>query len=287
MNKFFIAGSKCLILGQEIKNNYINFSIGQTIFNQEPFVSVKKIKKSVFVERKFFKKNKNYKEGINLVFVAVNKYFPKSKIIFAENIDISPTHDSNTSKYKKITDVYENPIDVPWNFVPTEIEEILSKFSSRLLKNKKILYIGAGYGKNIWAISAKKYDIEAIEFSGIAVKRANKFLGSNVVIQGDLLNFKAVSKRYDVVIDIGCLHCIDKSKQRKAVDKIYESMKVGGILVSRIFKPKDAVWLKKMPFKAKEFGLAKNDIFCLFDDKFIVKIKYENKYYFIIELKKC
>lgn len=288
MNKFFIVGRHSLVLGEEIKKNNFSFSIGQTIFDQMPLAKVKKIKKILLIENVLVSRTKNFQEGMGLVYKAANKHFPDLELVLkgAHKKDLLIENKKST-KFNKVTDVYKDPISVPWNFVPTEVEDILSKFPKNLFKNKKILYIGVGYGKNIWAIKDQNYNIDAMEFSLAAVKKANKFFNKDLVVQGDLLNFDAGNKKYDIVIDIGCLHCIDKNKQGQAVEIIHNLMKKDGIIVSRIFKPKDEKWLKRMPFSVSEFGSSKKEVLSLFKNKFKVKVKFENKYYFIIEEKKC
>lgn len=288
MNKFFIVGRHSLVLGEETKKNNFSFSIGQTIFDQVAFVEVKKVKNIIFIENVLIHKTKNYQEGVSLMYKAMAKHFPDLDIVFKGiNEKDLVIENVKSTKFKKLTDVYKDPTSVPWNFVPTEVEDILSKFPKNVLSHKKIIYIGVGYGKNIWALGDKKYDIDAMEFSRAAVIKANKLFNRNLVVRGDLLNFKVENKKYDVVIDIGCLHCIDKNKQSQAVETLHCLMKKDGIIVSRIFKPKDEKWLKRMPFIASEFGSNKKEILSLFKSKFKIKIRFENKYYFIIEAKKC
>jgi len=289
MKKFFIVGKYCLLLGKEIKKDSFKFTIGRTLFDQIGFVEINKVKDKFLVH-----KINNVNSPIESLFLlcrALEKNFGKNKFFIQKEIIDSLLFDNTegkttSKKYDKLTDVYEDPSVVPWNFMPTEIEDVLSFFKKNILKDKKILYIGAGYGKNIWAIKNKKYDIDTIEFSGTAAKRANKIFGRNIIIQHDLIDYNAGENKYDIVLDIGCLHSIPGDKRKKAIDNIYKLLATDGILISRTFKPRKRAWLERMPFKINDFGLDKKEMEELFKN-FSVKIKYQNKDYVILEAKKC
>lgn len=291
--KFFIVGKKVVLLGKEKEKNRILFTIGKDLFTQINFAEVIKIKNNIYIKDKIIDDNKNFIEGLPLLLKVIKNNFKKSKI-FVDNCmyKLSCDHASPQKiklKYKNLIDVYNNPLNVPWNFMPTEIEDILSYFDKDVLNNKKILYIGAGYGKNIWALKDSKYDydIDAIEYSVKAVNRANVIFGDEAISHKDLLSLKGCKNKYDVVLDIGCLHCIPAKFRQKAVDIIHNVLEDKGIIISRVFKPRDKKWIRKMPFKINNFGLNSQEIQKLFSNKFIVEKKYENSNYKILEFIKC
>lgn len=287
MKKFFVVGKSCILLGREFENNSLKFSVGKTLFDQTNFAEIKKTGNDITVKKT--STNGKSSEVFYILLKVIEKNFPEAHLFVQKEIvdhviKYSIERKLISKKYAKLTDVYADPLLVPWNFMATEIEDILSSFDKDILKNKKILYIGAGYGKNIWALKDKKYKIDAIEFSNKAAERANKIFVKKAVMHGDLIKCGGEEK-YDVILDIGCIHSIPKSERKKAVENIYRLLKKGGILISRIFKPRGKEWLDRMPFRTGEFGLDKTEIKELLKN-FSVKNKYQNKDCIILEAKK-
>lgn len=291
--KFFIVSRKNVLLGKEIVKNNIIFTIGKNLRSQENFAQVTKLKNNIFIQSNYKSKNKNINEELVLFLKAIKNNFGANTIFIDsfmfESLWNNVKRKDLKSKYDNLADVYNDPFNVPWNFMSTEIEGILSYFKKNILKNKKILYIGAGYGKNIWALKDNKhnYEIDAIEYSGIAASRANAIFGEKIVNHKDLLSIKDRKQKYDVILDIGCLHSVPDKLQQKAVNIIYDSLKEKGVIISRIFKPRDNEWIKRMPFKISKFGLNMQDINKIIANKFTAKLKFENKDYKILEFKKC
>lgn len=287
MKKFFVVGKNCILLGREFKSNSLKFSVGKTLFDQTDFAEINKIGDKLTVKKTSINGKPN--EAFYILLKVIEKNFSDAhlfiqKEIVDQVIKYGIEKRSILKKYAKLTDVYSDPLMVPWNFMATEIEDVLSFFDNNILKNKKVLYVGAGYGKNIWALKDKKYKIDAIEFSNEAVKRANIIFGRKTIMHGDLIKYGGKDK-YDFILDIGCLHSIPKLERKKAVENIYKLLKKGGTLVSRIFKPREREWLDRMPFKTDGFGLNKMELKKLLK-AFSVKIKYQNKDYIILEAKK-
>lgn len=285
MKKFFVVGKNCVILGKESENS-IKFTIGEILSNQTDFAEIRKIGDKLIIKKTGA--DCKYKEAIYMLLGLIEKNFPKNNLfIQKELVDeiIKNSIGRESKKYTKLTDVYANPLIVPWNFMATEVEDVLSFFNKNILKNRKTLYIGAGYGKNIWALRDKKYNIDAIEFSKTATKKANQIFGKDVVVHRDLVKYSGEKDKYDIILDIGCLHSIPKDNRKKAVENIYNLLKKDGILISRIFKPREKEWLNRMPFKTSDFGLDKTEIKELLKN-FSVKNKYQNKDYIILEAKK-
>jgi len=286
MKKFFVVGKNCVLLGRELKNNSFKFSVGKTLFDQINFAEIQKVGDDPIVRTVC--NNGGPNEAFYILLKVIEKNFSQAQLFIQKEIvdrviKYSSEIKSTPPKYAKLTDIYADPLSVPWNFMPTEIEDILSFFDKNILRNKKILYAGAGYGKNIWALKNEKYKIDAIEFSNKAAVRANKIFGRKAVMHGDLIKY-GVKDKYDVILDIGCLHSIPKSERKKAVENIYKLLKEDGILISRVFKPRGKEWLDRMPFKTDGFGLDKAEIKELFKS-FSVKNKYQNKDYIILEAK--
>lgn len=287
MKKFFVVGKNCILLGKEFRNS-LSFTIGQTLLDQVDFAEIRKMGNKLIIKKASI--DCKYTEAFYMLFKLIEKNFLKNNLFIQKEfidqiIESSIEKELTLKKYVRLTDIYSNPLIVPWNFMATEIEDILSFFDKNLLNNKKILYIGAGYGKNIWALKDKKFNIDAIEFSKAAVKRANKIFGKDLIVHQNLVKYSSEKDKYDIVLDVGCLHSILKDKRKKAIKNIYRLLKKDGVLISRIFKPREKEWLRRMPFKTSSFGLDKEELVELLKN-FSVKNKYQNRDYIILEAKK-
>ncbi len=168
-------------------------------------------------------------------------------------------------KFKSIDELYRYPHLVPWNLVPREwdVIKLVNKYST---KDKKILEIGSGYGKNLDLLNNNGYLFtEGLEYSKNAYELSKKIINNNKY--GDITKSGLKSEFYDLVIDIGCLHCIDSDKVL-ALSEVNRILKQNGLIISRYFLPKDKEWLKKYPIKVDGFGSTKEEVFNLFSKYF-------------------
>lgn len=189
------------------------------------------------------------------------------------------------NKFNSIDELYDYPHLVPWNLVKREIDValIVDKYIS---KNKKILEIGSGYGKNLDLLkNTYGYkNIVGIEYSNNAYELSKNIVDNNFL--GDITNTKYKDETFDAIIDIGCLHCVSTDKQQTAVKEVLRIMKKNGIIISRYFLTKDEDWIKKYPVKIDKFGNTYEEIVQMFSDFDIIDSYIENECVYIVGRKK-
>jgi len=101
-------------------------------------------------------------------------------------------------------------------------------------KDKRILDIGCGFGKNSLYLKEKDYLVHGIDISDYAIKNLLKGLDKKNFSAGDFLKWNTNS-RFDAVLDIGCLHTIDKDTMRVYIKKVASLLKRGGKFILRCF----------------------------------------------------
>ena len=139
-----------------------------------------------------------------------------------------------------------------------------------LSSEANILEIGSGFGKNLWYIKEAGYkNIMGIEYIKSAYKKSLNIPNiTNNVMYGDITCTEFKDKSFDVIIDIGCMHCMPINERGKGIKEITRIAKKNSILISRCFKPKNAEWLNEYPVKVDHFGLEKEKFVELFNSNF-------------------
>lgn len=151
-------------------------------------------------------------------------------------------------------DVYSDTTGIHWNVVPLDTD-ITSVLCSRIERGA-ILEIGSGSGRNAISLENAGYYVYGIEQSEIAVETCRRHvqMPGNFVV-GDILEMPKEFTAFDAVLDVGCLHMLGGTAEKtRALSACQRCMAPNAIFASRFFKPKDAVWLERQPFKAVEFG---------------------------------
>ena len=173
-------------------------------------------------------------------------------------------------KLNSIEELYDKPHLVPWNLVPCDFDifNILNKYA-KPFTNAKILEIGSGFGKNLSYMRKSGYNAIGIEFIKSAYEKSLQlpFVDNNVIC-GDITNTLFNEAYFDVIIDIGCLHCLPNEKRQIALSEVSKIIKKDGIIISRCFKPKDMKWLNAYPILSESFGVDKNEFLKLFTPYF-------------------
>ncbi len=113
-------------------------------------------------------------------------------------------------------------------------KKIVDKF---LKKRKKILAIGCGCGREVFALSKKGYDVFGIDISKEMIKKAKEISEkSNIKAKlkaGDVSKMDFGKEEYDAVILFNCIiNQIPSHKKRKKVIKnIHKSLKKRGLII--------------------------------------------------------
>ena len=165
---------------------------------------------------------------------------------------------------------YDEPMFVPWQFVPVD-DDVLQRLVPELdaRSHGRVLDLGCGYGKNTSALEALTSRLFAIDISIEAVQRC-RVLASEPqrVIAASVTALPYRDASFDCVVDIGCIHCVRRHEARAAVREVARVIAPGGVLLSRIFLPRDQAWLAAQPFRASMFGYSADEAVELFSASF-------------------
>lgn len=92
--------------------------------------------------------------------------------------------------------------------------------------------LGCGTGTNLIAIASRGWDVTGIDISYLAVRQAKqkaKAAGVKVdVLRGEVSRLKGVRGPFDLALDIGCFHSLDKDKKKEYQDSIVRVVHPGG-----------------------------------------------------------
>lgn len=166
-------------------------------------------------------------------------------------------------------EVYEDPLSIPWNFVPAETsayEPLLDDAP------REVLEIGCGHGKNVRILAGAGHAVTGIELADLAIRRCRRhldYVARFATADAASLPFAAAS--FDIVVDVGCMHCMPDSARRAAVLEAQRVLRPDGVLYSRIFKPRPSAWVAAQPFRAQRFGMTDAEVAALFDGHFEVQ----------------
>ena len=167
------------------------------------------------------------------------------------------------SKPNAMRDIYQNTLNIPWNYVPCEAD-VVGRLLARTSPGQAVLDLGCGFGKNAPALRNRGLHVIGIDVADLAVYRAREIHDTDCwFVCGSALDLPLCSGSLDAVLDVGCLHCIDDAGRSRAVQECSRVLRPGGTLVSRIFRRRDDTWLAAQPFSATRFGLEPDEISAL------------------------
>ena len=85
------------------------------------------------------------------------------------------------------------------------------------------------------------------------------------------------------MVDIGCLHSIPHERRAVAAKELARVLTPQGRLISRIFKPRDAQWVARQPFKVDQFGMTEAEVLEVLRPAFakIVWTKFDENMHFL------
>ncbi len=175
------------------------------------------------------------------------------------------------AKAHTMTAVYADPFTIPWNFVPREID-VLARVveESRLPPSRvHVLDLGCGFGKNASVLEEIGFDVSGVDIAPNAIERCRELVRRpDQYIASSATALPWPDGSFDVVVDIGCLHCMAGRERFAAVAEIARVLAPGGVVYSRLFKPRPAQWLEVQPFETSAFGLTEAEVLALFEPVF-------------------
>jgi SAM-dependent methyltransferase len=114
--------------------------------------------------------------------------------------------------------------------IDTSVQDFYKFLKSRNVSGT-LLDIGCGNGKNTIYFQKKGFNSRGIDFARSAIdickENAKELMNKPEFKMADILNYNS-GKKYDVVLDCGCLHHIKRSNWNKYKKTILDNLKVGG-----------------------------------------------------------
>lgn len=168
--------------------------------------------------------------------------------------------------------IYDDPYTIPWNFVPLETD-VYEELLAPGLPSLKILDLGCGYGKNAQILEVCGHEVFGLDVAAQAVARWQELTTYPERYQScSATELPWRDAFFDVVLDIGCIHCLKASDIKYAVKEARRVLKPNGHLYSRIFTPQSEAWLRAQPFETHKFGFKPEAATELFTSHFDVTI---------------
>lgn len=190
----------------------------------------------------------------------------------------------------KFDRVYRNfPLHPPWEDGQLQscISTILNKL--RISPPNVVLDLGCGNGRNLNSLSSQGFDVYGIEFSYRAIKVAKERYDKSNAIVGNVIVLPFKNAIFDLILDIGLLHCTTPELRNIVKEELYRVIKENGYYLIFEFirgegslynKPifysyvnKKGKTRKKIPMQLQipTWGFTLNDIRILFNPDFIIK----------------
>lgn len=124
----------------------------------------------------------------------------------------------------------------PWDtgISPPELHAFIQKTSPG-----RALDLGAGTGTNMATLAEAGWEAEGVEFALIAVQAARrklKKLGhAPKVYCRDVTEIGFLTRKYDLVLDIGCFHSLSGTRRLKYLDNLKKLLAVNGTFLLYAF----------------------------------------------------
>lgn len=147
------------------------------------------------------------------------------------------------NKHQMFTERYQSN-DMPWDtgITPPEIVDIIGE-----LPAGKALDLGCGTGTNIQYLLERGWQADGVDFIQQAIDLAQDKLADFPsddyrvfcydVTKLDML--EGLRPPYDLVIDIGCGHGIEKDQNQKYADDVARLLKPGGVFMLYASQPRE------------------------------------------------
>ncbi len=130
--------------------------------------------------------------------------------------------------------------DPPWDtkLTPPEVHEFIAKNRPGLA-----LDLGCGTGTNAITLAKNGWTVMGVDFIGKAIRTARhkaKSEGVSVDFKvGDVTKLAGIDGPFDLILDIGCYHGLNKSEKQAYRDKINQLLRPGGTYLLYLFFKSD------------------------------------------------
>ena len=110
----------------------------------------------------------------------------------------------------------------------------------------------------------------AVDVAVTAIEQCRRFVPGVVFAVASGAGLPFGDDTFDAVVDVGCLHCVPDELRYPVVAEVARVLRPGGVLYSRIFKPRPEEWLGAQPFVTTGLGLDDRAAFSLLGTHFEV-----------------
>ncbi len=173
----------------------------------------------------------------------------------------------------KRSDWAERYNDTPLNEIPWELgrpkDVVVELMESGLIsKGSRVLDIGCGAGSNTVFISGAGYNVIGLDFVPLALKHSIELAEENSLeipfTAADAAYLPFRSSVFDLIIDLGCFHCMAEGRRGDYIDEVSRVIRPGGFIQLTCFNKKGDI-----PEVASSFDEA--DIRTLFSRNFEIE----------------
>ena len=134
--------------------------------------------------------------------------------------------------------------EVPWDDMlpPPEVQAL-----AETLSPGRALDLGCGYGRTAIYLAQNGWQVDGVDFVPQAIKEANKRAAAQGVAEqirfhvGSVAEMGFANGRYDLAVDIGCLHSLSPPLQIAYRDELLRVLRSGAayLLFARLYSPDD------------------------------------------------
>ncbi len=119
-------------------------------------------------------------------------------------------------------------------------KEVLDLFKYLDVINKgKALDVGVGLGPNIKTLIDSGFEVSGIDISSYAISELSREYPNCDFHVSDILDFEMKSDEYDLILCSMVLHHLDEAGVEKAVEKMKQGLKKGGVIYVSMLSDRD------------------------------------------------
>ena len=126
---------------------------------------------------------------------------------------------------------------LPWHSAILDLD-IRSFLESSARKGDRLLDIGCGLGHQSAAMAEMGFQLIATDISDAATRRARGLFPDVTFITDDILA-STLSEKFDIIVDRGCFHVLDREQAKAYVGVIARLLKANGFFLLKVFSAEE------------------------------------------------
>jgi 2-polyprenyl-3-methyl-5-hydroxy-6-metoxy-1,4-benzoquinol methylase len=181
---------------------------------------------------------------------------------------------AGTEPFESYDEAYARDF-APWNQLPVATD-VLSLAPLPGQAGLRLLDVGCGTGHNLRLMEQLGFRCWGIDVSPTAVAKAKtKTATPDNFVAGSVTELPWPDSSFDLVSDIGCLHCLRADEVHEYVAEVRRVLAPGGRFLCRSFKPREEKVLKAQPVKMERLGYSPDEVVSLFSGVLSVQLVKE------------